>query len=107
MVQPPHGLRLTDSGGVGQQSAVRRQSSAAILPRAERGFIDGAAMESLVFQENVWTKSRQVGKGDRGPASFLSEFDFNEPSAVGRKVGRNETCPCGSGRKYKTCCGAD
>jgi len=20
------------------------------------------------------------------------------------KVGRNETCPCGSGRKYKQCC---
>ena len=64
-------------------------------------------MESLVFQENAWTKSRQVGKGDRGPASFPSGFDFNEPSAFGRKVGRNENCPCGSGRKYKTCCGAD
>ena len=23
----------------------------------------------------------------------------------GRKVGRNEPCPCGSGRKYKHCCG--
>ncbi len=22
------------------------------------------------------------------------------------KVGRNEACPCGSGRKYKKCCGA-
>lgn len=24
----------------------------------------------------------------------------------GPKVGRNEPCPCGSGRKYKNCCGA-
>ncbi len=24
----------------------------------------------------------------------------------GRKVGRNESCPCGSGKKYKHCCGA-
>ena len=24
---------------------------------------------------------------------------------VGPKVGRNEPCPCGSGRKYKQCCG--
>jgi preprotein translocase subunit SecA len=23
----------------------------------------------------------------------------------GRKVGRNEPCPCGSGKKYKQCCG--
>jgi hypothetical protein len=26
--------------------------------------------------------------------------------AVSRKVGRNEPCPCGSGKKYKKCCGA-
>lgn len=23
-----------------------------------------------------------------------------------RKVGRNDPCPCGSGKKYKKCCGA-
>ena len=27
-------------------------------------------------------------------------------AAAGRKVGRNEPCPCGSGRKYKKCCGS-
>jgi preprotein translocase subunit SecA len=25
---------------------------------------------------------------------------------VGEKIGRNELCPCGSGKKYKRCCGA-
>ena len=24
---------------------------------------------------------------------------------VGKKTGRNDPCPCGSGRKYKQCCG--
>jgi preprotein translocase subunit SecA len=28
------------------------------------------------------------------------------PVRVGQKVGRNEPCPCGSGKKYKKCCGA-
>ncbi|MBL4692142.1 MAG: SEC-C domain-containing protein, partial [Magnetovibrio sp.] len=28
-----------------------------------------------------------------------------EPRRV-QKVGRNEPCPCGSGKKYKKCCGA-
>jgi preprotein translocase subunit SecA len=28
-----------------------------------------------------------------------------EPVKVGRKVGRNEPCPCGSGKKYKNCHG--
>jgi preprotein translocase subunit SecA len=27
------------------------------------------------------------------------------PKKDGQKVGRNEPCPCGSGRKYKKCCG--
>jgi len=27
------------------------------------------------------------------------------PPAAPRKVGRNDPCPCGSGRKYKKCCG--
>jgi preprotein translocase subunit SecA len=27
------------------------------------------------------------------------------PVRVGPKVGRNDPCPCGSGKKYKRCCG--
>ena len=29
----------------------------------------------------------------------------NKPIRVGKKVGRNDPCPCGSGKKYKKCCG--
>ncbi|WP_322516669.1 UPF0149 family protein [Rhodopseudomonas palustris] len=29
------------------------------------------------------------------------------PAKTQRKVGRNEPCPCGSGKKYKRCCGAN
>jgi preprotein translocase subunit SecA len=29
-----------------------------------------------------------------------------QPVRVEQKVGRNEPCPCGSGKKYKKCCGA-
>ena len=28
-----------------------------------------------------------------------------QPKRVGSKVGRNDPCPCGSGKKYKNCCG--
>ncbi|MCK4258479.1 MAG: preprotein translocase subunit SecA [Halanaerobiales bacterium] len=28
-----------------------------------------------------------------------------EPVVKGEKIGRNEPCPCGSGKKYKKCCG--
>ena len=28
------------------------------------------------------------------------------PATASAKVGRNETCPCGSGKKFKKCCGS-
>jgi preprotein translocase subunit SecA len=28
-----------------------------------------------------------------------------KPKRIGPKVGRNDPCPCGSGKKYKQCCG--
>jgi len=31
----------------------------------------------------------------------------SQPITKGKKVGRNEPCPCGSGKKYKKCCGVN
>jgi preprotein translocase subunit SecA len=28
-----------------------------------------------------------------------------EPERASTKVGRNDPCPCGSGKKFKKCCG--
>lgn len=33
-------------------------------------------------------------------------FDPKAPPRRVEKVGRNDPCPCGSGKKYKKCCGA-
>ncbi|NLY84927.1 MAG: preprotein translocase subunit SecA [Tissierellia bacterium] len=38
--------------------------------------------------------------------TITSGEEVNKPIVKkGRKVGRNEPCPCGSGKKYKKCCG--
>ncbi len=39
--------------------------------------------------------------GDEDDALYPETFVRPEP-----KIGRNEPCPCGSGKKYKKCCGA-
>ena len=42
---------------------------------------------------------------------FADVFDVisapKEEPVVTEKVGRNAPCPCGSGKKYKNCCGKD
>lgn len=35
------------------------------------------------------------------------EFNKSKQVTVGEKIGRNDPCPCGSGKKYKKCCGKD
>ncbi|MGB7986431.1 MAG: preprotein translocase subunit SecA [Terracidiphilus sp.] len=42
-------------------------------------------------------------------ASFAGAGDSSQPSQrrTGEKVGRNDPCPCGSGKKYKKCHGAE
>ncbi|MBI5832790.1 MAG: SEC-C domain-containing protein [Armatimonadetes bacterium] len=51
-----------------------------------------------------------AGGGARRPASAKrSGPSLDEPAAAKTvtvdKVGRNDPCPCGSGKKYKVCCG--
>lgn len=36
-----------------------------------------------------------------------SEADMKKPVVKGETIGRNDPCPCGSGKKYKNCCGTE
>ncbi|WP_437226060.1 YecA family protein [Planctomicrobium sp. SH661] len=55
--------------------------------------------------------SQELGIHDRRKQTRqgVHSNEYPEPrmnrAQVGRKVGRNELCPCGSGAKYKKCCG--
>ena len=46
---------------------------------------------------------------DLEAASFAGAGDTSQPTQrrTGEKVGRNDPCPCGSGKKYKKCHGAE
>ena len=37
-------------------------------------------------------------------ADNQQERPVKQPIVNGDKVGRNDPCPCGSGKKYKQCC---
>jgi preprotein translocase subunit SecA len=61
-------------------------------------------------QENRPPDAEAAARANGAPRSALAAArnGGRTPVAVGagRKVGRNEPCPCGSGRKYKKCHGA-
>lgn len=39
------------------------------------------------------------------PVMFFNMGDEPAPERKEKKIGRNDPCPCGSGKKYKKCCG--
>ena len=49
------------------------------------------------------------GAGPQGGSDMVAEaaaeIEKAKPVTTGPKVGRNDPCPCGSGKKYKKCCG--
>ncbi len=49
-------------------------------------------------------KREQVAK-PTGTAGASDGSEPNRPVRKGKKPGRNDPCPCGSGKKYKKCCG--
>ena len=56
--------------------------------------------------------ARDVAEGQRNPRAPVSPMAAVSPGRnaraprASRKIGRNAKCPCGSGKKYKRCCGA-
>ena len=58
-----------------------------------------------IYRVNIVTQAE-----DRLAQATTSHGDEalpNEPVRAKETVGRNELCPCGSGKKYKKCCGAN
>ncbi len=99
-------------------AALRREVSASVMhatirvdepgapappqQRRARG-ITPATRDAPVRVSNV----RESGGGSEGSSSSSGGVAVaSRPSSPsGQKVGRNAPCPCGSGKKYKRCCG--
>jgi SEC-C motif-containing protein len=45
-------------------------------------------------------------RGEGGKWHYVSGHQVQVPVLAGPKVGRNDPCTCGSGKKFKKCCGA-
>lgn len=59
-----------------------------------------------LFEKNGWNYTMRV-EADKPEDILDLERLLNppKPEIAEKKVGRNEPCPCGSGKKYKICCG--
>ncbi|MBU0505139.1 MAG: YchJ family protein [bacterium] len=57
-------------------------------------------------QEGVVHRHREVSLFKKEKDTwFFYDMKKNPPLVKENKIGRNDPCPCGSGKKYKKCCG--
>ena len=71
------------------------------LPFMEAHHVNAATGEDEIAQGSLAPTSMQMGGGTAVAAVARNS---NDPTTWG-KVGRNEECPCGSGKKFKHCHG--
>jgi len=81
-------LRLGGSGGNGR-----------FPPRAVATSVDEIEEAFQRKKRRELEQARMAGSGDFQPVQQVVRGTA--------KIGRNDPCPCGSGKKYKKCCGAN
>jgi preprotein translocase subunit SecA len=86
---------------------IQRRDEAALIEQRRREAAEKAklafqhAEASAMQQEAAEAQAQPGGAGAGENAEAAQPFTREQP-----KVGRNEPCPCGSGKKYKHCHGA-
>jgi len=84
------------------ESALRRSRSAVI--EQSRGRSRGLITDT-VAEMHWWACFEPEPRRDQRAAAELGPWKSIETvRKAGPKVGRNDPCPCGSGKKYKVCC---
>jgi preprotein translocase subunit SecA len=93
----------------------------AMMDRVSEDTIRTLALVQMAQDDNLPERKQQRFSMDRGAIARQPDAQQGgqqvishggeqaPPKPVKRdtpKVGRNEPCPCGSGKKYKKCCGA-
>lgn len=68
-----------------------------------RNAIASGTMDITELRKSILTAELPNEELRFGLLKELSEIEKERPAR--KKVGRNELCPCGSGKKYKKCCG--
>ena len=98
---PPPDLLGGDGSGVAAPSGggVDGGNGHGRAQRRAQTSVDDLEEAFLRKKKRELQQARMAGAGDAGPVQQVKRSS--------EKVGRNDPCPCGSGKKYKKCCGAN
>ena len=95
------GNRMRIFDGIKSAKLGTEKNPAVVTVQTESRFKEMAA----AFEEKGWKYRIELDPDKSEDISDLTRLlNPPKPRIVEKKVGRNESCPCGSGKKYKNCC---
>ncbi|MBN1990783.1 MAG: preprotein translocase subunit SecA [Bacteroidales bacterium] len=80
---------------------------ASILMKAHIPLRDPSQVQEARQQRKLDMSKYETSRTDALNAAANTQHRSNEPVKAEKRVGRNEPCPCGSGKKFKNCHGRD
>jgi len=86
-------------GGDGAGVRVSRPGGDGRRPQRAATSVDELEEEFQRKKKRELEQARMAGSGEYQPVQQVVRG--------AAKIGRNDPCPCGSGKKYKKCCGAN
>lgn len=101
------GDRNTETGFAVMASLIDIETLESDLPDEKQAEMAQAAPELIpmaVTAMNSWLKQQQTVFAGARPNALPLPANSNVMPAQAYKIGRNDPCPCGSGKKYKKCC---
>ncbi len=90
--------KAAQAAAAAAQQAAAQQAAEKAAQASEEEKPQPTALQMAIKREQVAKPTMTSGDGTD---------TANKTVRKGKKVGRNDPCPCGSGKKYKKCCGRD
>ena len=67
--------------------------------------LDNICKDTTLYLLKAEIRQNLQAKQVKGSTNEAKEQGVKKTIKKGKKIGRNDMCPCGSGKKYKQCCG--
>jgi len=101
-----------------KEDTVRYCYGVTVETKSERKEQTSGNMKETKTEEDAYRSAAQEKRREDAARGKLSGMPDDTPKESrggrkepvrrsGAKVGRNDPCPCGSGKKYKNCCGSN
>ena len=107
--RPPESRPMPPGGPEAQSGALPEPASVPAVITGGRGGNHRAPRQVATSVDEIEEAFQRKKKRELEQARMAGSGDMRTVQQVvrsGEKVGRNDPCPCGSGKKYKKCCGA-